>query len=81
MVSVRDRFVPTGWPVRVTFFVSGAGVLGCAGASVGSVFGQFVFVNMVIVHMMQVSIVQIIGVPFVLDSFVTARCSVLMLVL
>ena len=71
MVAVRDGFMPTVRAVDVVGLMRSAVVVGCTTILVGFAGFQFVFVHMVSVKVVQMAVVQIIGVSIVLDSRVT----------
>jgi len=71
MIVVGNSFVPAVGAVRVSAVMAVALVLGCAGAFVLRALGQAVFVDMIGMHVMKMSFVQVVGVIIVLHRFVT----------
>jgi hypothetical protein len=72
VVGVRDNLVPAVRAVSVRLVVRPAGVPGCAGRWVRSSRGQRALVDVVAVYVMQVAVMQVVGVVAVLDLFVSA---------
>jgi hypothetical protein len=75
MVAVRHALVTAAWAVHVATVMPFARVIGRARRRIPAAAFQDVLVDMITVHMMQVTVVQIVGVAVVLESRVTAaRC-------
>jgi hypothetical protein len=74
VVPVRNRLVPAARPVRMT----GADILWCAMSRVGSVNCYHVLVDMISMHVMQMTIVQVVNVAFVLNRRVSTPRAMLM---
>jgi hypothetical protein len=74
VVPVRNRLVPAARPVRMT----GADILWRAMSRVGSVNCYHVLVDMISVHVMQMTIVQVVNVAFVLNRRVSTPRAMLM---
>ena len=70
VVAVRDGFMPTVRAMEVAGLMCSAVVVGCTTILVRLPGFQFVFVHMVSVNVVQMAVVQIIGVSIVLDSSV-----------
>jgi hypothetical protein len=74
VVGVRDDLVPAVRAVSVRLVVRSAGVRGRAGCWVRPSYDQRALVDVVAVHVVQMAVVEIVGVVAVLDLFVsTAR--------
>jgi hypothetical protein len=78
VVSVRHGFMAAARPMPMSLVVLAAIVVGSAGGGVGAADGQTVFLNLVAFVVVQVTIVQIVGVAVVLDGRVAAVWPVLM---
>ena len=76
MIAVRNGFVTTAGSMCMTRIVATALVRRRACIRVGLGDGDGVLIRMVLVRVMQVPIVQVIGVPVVLDGLMTASRSV-----
>jgi hypothetical protein len=72
VVGVRDDLVPAIRAVSVRLVVRPAGVPGCAGRWVRSSCDQRALVDVVAVYVVQVAVVEVVGVVAVLDLFVSA---------
>lgn len=72
VVTVRYGFMAAACPVLMVGLVRTAVVFGRARRRVGAVHRQRVIVVMVCMHMVQVTVVQIIDMAVVLDGFVPA---------
>ena len=70
VIAVRDGFMPTLRAVDVVGLMRSAVVVGCTTILVCLPGFQFVFVHMASVNVVQMAVVQIIGVSIVLDSHV-----------
>ena len=68
VIAVRDNFMPTVRAVDVIGLMRSAVVVGCTTILVCLPGFQFVFVHMVSMNVVQMAVVQIIGVSIVLDS-------------
>lgn len=79
MVAVRHGLVAATGAVYVVGGVSGALVLGCAALGIILVDRQYVLVDMIAVHVMQVPVMQVIDVAVVLDGGMPAAGAVLMI--
>jgi hypothetical protein len=75
MTAMRDGFVPATWAVNVAGGVAGAGVGRSAGVRIGGRDGQGVLVKMVSMRLMEVAVVEIIGVAVMFDGSVAAAGS------
>jgi hypothetical protein len=76
VVAVRHSLVPTAWTMHMLLVVTVAGVLrGTAGRVLGRHL-ENVFVDMVSVNVVQVSIVEKIGVPVMVDGGVATATAV-----
>lgn len=80
VVAVRNGFVATVWAVDVVAGVGLALVIGGAVRGVGWAHFEGVLIHMVIVHMMQVPVVEIVNVVGVLDGRVSAAFAMNMVV-
>lgn len=78
MIRVRHRFMPASRTMNVFAFMPLALMLRSASARIGRVFRHDVLIYMVIVHMMQVSIVQVVSVIVMLHGHMATRATVLM---
>jgi hypothetical protein len=78
MVAVRNRFVSACWSVDVRFLVAGTGMSGSAGIGIGARHRQGMLIDVVAVNVVEMAVVQIIGMAIVLDWRVTAIGTVLM---
>lgn len=76
VVAVRDGFVAAAGAVSVSLVVRSAGVAGGAGRGVRAADGDGVLVGVVAMHVVQVPIVEVVGVPVVLDGNVSAARAV-----
>jgi hypothetical protein len=77
VISMRHALVPAVGTVDVAALVSSARMIGRAFRTVPGVALDHVLVNVIAVHVMQMAVVQIIGMAVVLESDVTAPCPVL----
>lgn len=78
VITMRNRFVPAARPVDVVFVVAAAVVFRGAGRWIGFRDRQLVLLNTAIgVLVMQVTVVQVIDVPLMLDAGVLAVRAVL----
>jgi hypothetical protein len=73
VVTMRHGFVPAGRAVLVC-----ATGLRSALHGIGGVDGDDMFVDVILMHMMEVAIMQIIDVPFVADAGMSTVCAMLM---
>jgi len=64
MVAVGHTFVPAGRAVSVSVMMGFAIVIGSAGIWIGAADGQRMFVDMLIMSVVQMAIMEIIGVSF-----------------
>lgn len=80
VVPVRDCLMATGRPVNMRLLVSGAIVFWCAFVRIRRVHLNAVFVHVPIMKVVQVSIVEIIGVAIVLHSCMTTIWAMLVAV-
>lgn len=78
MIAVRHRFMAAIGPVHVIRVMARAAVLGRALRGVFGIHFQAMLVHMAVMHVMQMAIVQIVGVAVVLDGGVAAGRAVLM---
>jgi hypothetical protein len=72
MVAMRHCFVATPRPMGVPGFMRAAVVTGCALGGILSTHSDPVIINMTVVRMMQVSIVQVIGMAVMRNGGVAA---------
>jgi hypothetical protein len=72
VVTVRHGLVPTPRAVPMIVSVTMAIVVRRAGRRVAPSHGESVLVDMAVMHMVQMTIVQIVGVPVVLHRGVSA---------
>lgn len=72
VVAMRHRLVAASGPMLVTFCMPGALMSGGAGGRVVGRHLKSMFVDMIVVHMMQMAIVQVIDVVAVTDGGVAA---------
>src|SRR5262245_8955588 len=72
MITVRHALVPAPGTVHVSAVMTFARMIGRALRPIPAVAFQDVLVNMITVHMMQVTVMQIVGVPVVFNRCVTA---------
>lgn len=74
MITVRHAFVPAAGTVYVAALVSSAGMSGRALRTILSVALENVLVNVILMHVMQMTVVEIVSMAVVLDGDVaTAR--------
>jgi hypothetical protein len=76
VVAVGDGFVATLWTVDVVRGVGAALVRGGAVGWIGRVHFEGVFIHMVVVHVMQVAVVEVVDVVVVFDGGVSAAFAV-----
>lgn len=76
MIAVRDGVVATACAVDMVVVVGAAGVVGCTGVGVGGVDREGMVVVVVAVDVMEMSVVEVVHMPVVLDAFVTATGAV-----
>jgi hypothetical protein len=79
VLGMRHGFVAATGCMFMGLVVTLAGVLWCASYLVGC-FRNLMFIDVPAVHMMQMSIVQVIHMPFVLDCLVPTLVAVLVFV-
>ena len=72
MIAMRHALVTAARTVHVSALMPLARVIGRAIRPILAAAFQHMLINVIAVHMMQVTIVQIVGVPVVLDRGVTA---------
>jgi hypothetical protein len=77
MVAMRDSFVAAILAVNVSGVVTGVVMVDRASVGVRCVHFEHVLIDMIPVHMVQVPVMQVIGVPVMIDRFVPAAWSVL----
>jgi hypothetical protein len=75
MIHMRHAFVTAPRAMHMGPIVSSAGMIGCALVPVRAVAFENVFVNVIAVQVMQMTIVQIVGMAVVPDRDVTAARS------
>ena len=80
VVAMGDGFVATARTMFVGLVVAAAVVSGCASCRVLAADCQAVFLDTLGAHVMQVSVMQIVGMAIVLDGRVPAGGTVLMIV-
>ena len=76
MIAVRHPLMTAVWSMKVGGFVRAAIVLRCAAIGILGSSREFMVVDMVAVYVVQVPIVQIVGMAIVLNSSVAAICTV-----
>jgi hypothetical protein len=81
VIAVRDSVVPTSGPVDVGIVVAPARMRRRAVGGVRAADGEAVLIDVIAMRMMEMSVVEIVLVPIVLDLFVTASGAVLVLVI
>lgn len=81
VVAVRHRFVPAARPMHMTGAMASAVMLRRAAVRVGCADGDYVLVDMVAMHVMEVAVMQEIDVAFVAHRGVTALRAVLVVVM
>ena len=79
MVSVRNGFMTTLGTVTMTIFMTCTFVFRSARASVCAAFGETVLVYVIVVHVMQMAVMQIICMFVMFYRLVSAGRSMLML--
>jgi hypothetical protein len=62
---VRCAFMPAVWAVSMFVAMPFALMIGCAAVRVGAANGNGVLIDVIVMHVMQVTIMEIIGVPVV----------------
>jgi hypothetical protein len=72
VIAVRDRFMTAVGPMNVAAFMRAAIVLGGAAVRILFVHIQHVFIGMIPVHVVQMPVMEIIGVIVVNDRHMTA---------
>jgi hypothetical protein len=80
VVAVRRAFMSAVRSMSMFGSVSFALMVGRAFVRVGITYRERVFIDVVLVHVMQVTIMEIIGMPVMTDSHVPATGSVRMIV-
>jgi hypothetical protein len=78
VVAVRDRFMAASGSMLVSLFVTAAIVPRRARCGVTGVDGDHMLIHMRFMQMVQMSIVDVVGVPLMLDRGVSATRAVLM---
>lgn len=81
VITVGNGFVAAAWAVDVVLVVSSAAVLRRAGVRIGVGDLNYVVIDAFAVGMMEMSIVQIVDVVAVLDGYVAAVFTVLVVVI
>lgn len=81
VIAMRDRFVSTSRPVNMIRRVPGADMSRRTGCRIGRIDRQGVFFHSAICVMVQVTIVQIVHMPLMLDCGVAAVRSMLVIVI
>lgn len=81
VVAVRHRFVPAARPMHMTGAMASAVMLRRAAVRVGCADDDYVLVDMVAMHVMEVAVMQEIDVAFVAHRGVTALRAVLVVVM
>ena len=76
VVAVRHGLVPASGAMLVACLVGTAPVIGGAVSRVRTADRQLVFIHVVRVGMMEMAIVQVVGMPLVAHGLVTAVCPV-----
>ena len=76
MVSVRNGFVSASGAMTVFLGVGIAGMVGCAGSGILRRHFQTMFIGVVLVRLMQMTVVQVVGVPVVYDRGMAATSAV-----
>ncbi|HEY9868470.1 MAG TPA: hypothetical protein V6D08_04840 [Candidatus Obscuribacterales bacterium] len=80
VIAVWNSIMPAARTVNMGSLMAAARVVRRAVAGVGGRFRQIVVVDVIIVHVMQMTIMQVVSVTIVLDSGVSARSTMLVLV-
>ena len=80
VVAVRRAFMPAVRSMSMFGSVSFALMVWRAFVRVGTAYRERVFIDMILVHVMQVTIMQVIGMSFMSDSHVPATGSMGMIV-
>jgi hypothetical protein len=80
VVAVRHLGMTTSWSMDMPLLVSAANMAGRASFRIGCRYFQHALIDVIAVHMMHVTIVQIVRVPVVSDRGMAAPRSVLMFV-
>jgi hypothetical protein len=78
MIAVRHGLVAATCSMRMTLFMAATIVVRSCGCRISRVDGNHVLVHMPFVQMVQVSVVEIVRVPLVLDAGMPAAGAVLM---
>jgi hypothetical protein len=78
VIAVRHLFMATILAVHMSLDVLATRMLGRAGGGIGLRHIEGVFIDMIAMHMVQMTIVEIVGVALVLDGGVPAVTAVLM---
>jgi hypothetical protein len=78
VVAVRHGVMAAVGPMLVGRVVAAASMLRSAGSRVGGVHVQAMFLHAACCGMMQMAVVEIVGMPVMLNGFVTAVGAVLM---
>jgi hypothetical protein len=78
VIAMWNRLVTASWTVSVISSMGPAIVAGGMRSGMACVDCNHVLIHMIFVRMVQVAIVQVVGVPFVLDGRMTARWAMFM---
>jgi hypothetical protein len=76
MVSMRHCLMPATWTMLMVGGVR-AMVLRRAGVGIGGIHGNHMLVDVVAMHVLEMSVIEIVDMPLVADSHMAARCVVL----
>ena len=80
VITVGHGFMTALSAMLVTSFMTFAGMLRCAGSRVSATIGDTMTIYVIAVHVMHMTIMQIIYVTIMLDGFMTTICTMLMIV-
>ncbi len=81
MVAMGDGGMPTARSMTVAGVVTAAGMGRSTGSGILARDGECMFVDVVLMEVVQVAVVQVVGMAFVCDRLVAAICSVAVAVL
>ena len=80
MVAVRDGLMPTAWPVLMVLGVLATVVVGCASGWIGDTDRQSVLFDLTRFLVVQMAVVEVVGVAVMLNADVAAAWPMLVLV-
>jgi hypothetical protein len=78
MVAVRHGLVPAIGPVNVAWVVAGAVMIGRADVGIRCGHSQHMFIDVISMHMVQMTIMQVVDMPVVFDREMSAAGAMLM---